>query len=363
MPQLQVPCNHCAQCSLPISTIQYVRCYHCNRNFHFSPCCSLSENSHASMSQTKKNDWKCHVCKPRKSPNNTYKTFVFGESNTNQNNESPNRNLAECQANNEKQQKQQRVDDETVNNNTKRFKETETTSTYQQNDISELKTGMVDLKSSLQQIVTSMASLSADLKSHMDSALAEMNRNVATIAAQVSELQKKDQEKTVQIGELTKRLQQLEQKALEKNIEINNVENMETEPEVIVKRITDALGVDMSAEHISKMYKIKRKKKVVVEFASLNKKKEFMGKLKGHRIQASVLREEENSDCGGYIYINDELTPHNRQILWAAKTKAKENGWKFVWVRNGHIYARRNENSSFIIINNASELELITESS
>ncbi|XP_059221251.1 uncharacterized protein LOC131995940 [Stomoxys calcitrans] len=307
------------------------------------------------MSQTKKNDWKCHVCKPRKSPNNIYKTFVFGDTNTNQSSESP-KNI-------EKQHKQQRVDDETNNNNTKRFKETEASSTVNtQNDIAELKNGMVDLKSTMQQIVMSLSSLSSDLKNHMDSALAEMNKNVATIAAQVCELQRKDEEKAAKINELTKRVQQLEQKSIENNIEINNVENMEIETEVIVKRIADALGVDMTSEHMSKAYKIKRKNKIIVEFATHHKKKEIMSKLKGHRIHASVVRGEENSEGDDYVYINDELTPHIRRILWAAKTKAKENEWKFIWIRNGHIYARKNEKSPFIIINNASDLELITKS-
>lgn len=40
-----------------------------------------------------------------------------------------------------------------------------------------------------------------------------------------------------------------------------------------------------------------------------------------------------------------------------SKTKATECEWKFVWVRNGCIYARKNENSCFIIINNEADLE------
>ncbi|XP_059217663.1 uncharacterized protein LOC131997085 [Stomoxys calcitrans] len=367
MSHLQVPVNKCSQCLLPITSIQYVRCYQCNRNFHHSPCCSLSESSHASMSTSKKNDWKCHICKPRKSPNNAYKTFVFGgTNNSSQSIESP-KTIPE-----EQQNKQQREDDEINTNNTKRFKEAATAlninnnnsssneTTNTRDDIAELKTGMVDLKSSLQLIAASISSLSIDLKSHMDSALVEMNKNVATIAAQVVELQKKDKEKSEQIDELNKRIQRLEQQAIDKNIEINNVEDMDIEAEVLVKRITDSLGVDVSRDHISHTYKIKRKKKIIVEFSTLNKKKELMGKLKSHRVKANVAKGEPENESGGYVYINDELTMHNRRLLWAAKMKAKENGWKFVWVRNGVIYARKNESSSLIILYNASDLESIT---
>lgn len=86
-----------------------------------------------------------------------------------------------------------------------------------------------------------------------------------------------------------------------------------------------------------------------------------MSKIKNHRIDINTLHDSTNIPTNNYIYINDELTPHNRRLLWMAKIKAKENKWKFVWIRDSHIYARRNENSSTIIINNSADIENINE--
>lgn len=54
------------------------------------------------------------------------------------------------------------------------------------------------------------------------------------------------------------------------------------------------------------------------------------------------------------------MTANNRRLLWLGKTKAKEHNWKFVWVRNGYIYARKNEKTSPIIITNSADIESIT---
>lgn len=93
----------------------------------------------------------------------------------------------------------------------------------------------------------------------------------------------------------------------------------------------------------------------------MNKKKELMANLKRHRVDENVLSDS-IVPTNKYVYVNDELTPTYRRLLWLAKTKAKENGWKYVWVKNGHIFARRNENSHQTIINNAADIELITKS-
>ena len=82
-----------------------------------------------------------------------------------------------------------------------------------------------------------------------------------------------------------------------------------------------------------------------------------MGKIKRHRIESSVVTGDNNDK--NHMFINEQLTAHKRHLLWLAKTKAKESNWSFVWVKNGNIFAKRNEISNPIIINNTSDIELI----
>lgn len=84
-----------------------------------------------------------------------------------------------------------------------------------------------------------------------------------------------------------------------------------------------------------------------------------MNKMKGRRLGVNILSGGNSNPTNNYMYVNDEVTPHNKRLLWMTKTEAKECGWKYVWVRNGHIYARQNENSSAILINNTADIEAI----
>lgn len=89
-----------------------------------------------------------------------------------------------------------------------------------------------------------------------------------------------------------------------------------------------------------------------------------MSKIHRHRIVVNELNKQNENNINknnttNYIFINDQLTPHNRRMLWLAKTKASESKWDFVWVRNGNIIAKKTENSTPIIIYNASDIEVI----
>lgn len=158
------------------------------------------------------------------------------------------------------------------------------------------------------------------------------------------------------------RINKLEQQMLSKNIEIKNVQNNKISAMDVVKKIAASKNINIKEEDMNKAYSIKkRENKIIVEFSSLNKKLELMSKIERHRIEAEIINtNEENNGSKKYIYINDQLSYNNRQLLWITKTKAKECKWKFVWVKNGNIFTRRNENSPPILINNIADIESIT---
>ncbi|XP_047997244.1 uncharacterized protein LOC125234864 [Leguminivora glycinivorella] len=43
------------------------------------------------------------------------------------------------------------------------------------------------------------------------------------------------------------------------------------------------------------------------------------------------------------LYLNDRLTKTNRSIFWQARQAANAANWKYVWTRDGRIYARRSD--------------------
>ena len=56
------------------------------------------------------------------------------------------------------------------------------------------------------------------------------------------------------------------------------------------------------------------------------------------------------------IFINDELTALNRNLLWNAKIKAKEHNWKYVWIKDGRILAKKNDADRPIYIRKLSDV-------
>lgn len=158
---------------------------------------------------------------------------------------------------------------------------------------------------------------------------------------------------------------ELEQQAIGKNIEIKNVKDIQMSATDVIKNIADSLTVTIEPTDIDNAFRLpKNENKIIVKFSSLNKKNELMQKVRAHRIDSRVLSKDDNrnntTNNTNYIYLNDELTHNNRRLLWLTKEKVKICNWKFVWVKNGNILARKMENSPAIIINTEADIELIT---
>lgn len=56
------------------------------------------------------------------------------------------------------------------------------------------------------------------------------------------------------------------------------------------------------------------------------------------------------------VYVCEHLSPANKALHAAARIRSRELGYKFVWVRNGHIFMRKDETSRFIHIKNKQTL-------
>lgn len=327
----------CNQCKNEIKTATYVKCYNCNAKYHFSTCSPLSEFTYSTMTAEKKTNWRCHVCKPRsKSPNNIYQAFVFDENN---------------------HSKPIRDDEGPVENErAKKFKDSLSLNTLNTNICSlqsDFNKNMDEMKSQIQMLAITVNSL--------NSQITNMSATLSTLVTQVSDLSERDKAKEKQINIMDSRINKIEQKMIVKNIELKNVNSQISEIDAI-KKIGASVEVIISDTDIEKAYRLKRQtNKIIIEFTSLNKKTELMNKLKRHRVEASLINTNGNNDSSvKYIYINDQLTFNNRQLLWIAKTKAHEAKWKYAWVKNGNIFARKNENTPSIIINNATDIESIT---
>lgn len=342
----------CNTCNSAITTTTYVKCFNCKSNYHFSSCCPLSESTYSSMYGERKANWKCQKCKPRsKSPNNVYQAFVFDDKN--QQTTLRDDDIVENSEENRAKIHQDSLALNTVNS----------TLCSVQSDVNDLKSDIKDIKTNLEQLSAITNNSHTQIRDEITSALSTITTTLSKLVDQVKELVEKDKQKEHQINAIDTRINQIEQQFIVKNIEIKNVTNKEMSPYEIIKTIASSVDVEMSEADISNAYRLKRQSdKIVAEFTSLNKKRELMSKITRHRVDADIINNNrnENNNNNNHIYINDQLTFNNKRLLWTTKTKAREANWKYVWVRDGKIFARKIENSPAININNVYDIGSIT---
>lgn len=328
-------CNQCRK-SLPEN---HVKCFQCKAGYHFNPCTTVSENTYASMNAERRADWKCQVCRQRnKSPNNICQEITFNET-TNQ----------------QKQLRDEENEDSEGNNN-KRFKDSISLNAVE-SKLSSVQSELKALNTTIEQLSTSISTSNRET----NNTLSQIAATLATLTAQVVELNEKDKQKEKRIDEMDTRINKLEQRFLEKNIEVNNIQNKELCATDVIKKIASTVNVVINNSDISNAYRTRREEKIVVEFCSLSKKRELMSKIIKHRIESSVINVSSTANNHTYVFVNDQLSAYYRKLLWLAKTKAKETNWKFVWVKNGTIFARKKEGSRAIIISNATDIESINQ--
>jgi len=59
------------------------------------------------------------------------------------------------------------------------------------------------------------------------------------------------------------------------------------------------------------------------------------------------------------FFLNENLTLKNRQLLFHAKKKRKNNQWKYLWTSNGRNFARKIDTSFAIQIKNQCDIQKI----
>lgn len=334
----------CNQCNSNITTTKYVKCSKCSSYYHLSQFCSMTEKAYNATYGDKKTEWRCHQCKGRSKSesNNAYQTIVFDDIS--------------------QQKKQRQYDDEDCEStsSSKKFKES--------TSLGSLSSGLFSVQSDLKEIKTSIELLNntviasnvqnSTIIEELKNSIKAMATSITSLATQVTDLYERESRQDQKICQIDKTVNKIDQALIKNNIEIKNVTNSNMSASEIIKTIAASVDVQINNFDINNSYRVKNAdNKAIIEFTTLNKKRELMSKIQRHRIDASIVNKD--SVDNKFIYINDQLTAYNRRLLWSAKTKAKECSWKFVWVRGGTICARKTENSPLIIINSTADIELI----
>lgn len=184
-------------------------------------------------------------------------------------------------------------------------------------------------------------------------------KDIKELTKKIENLQeeKKQQDKT--ITELTDKLHEMEQRQLSTFIEISNVKNITNERvKDTVALVAAALNVNDTLGSIERMYRVQTRKndrpaKIVVKFCSEGARARWLDKTVSRGLSSHTVFKDDSSER---IFVSEHQSAYYRRLFYLAKERSREKSWRYVWMKSGRIFARRDESMTPIRIFNESDV-------
>lgn len=148
------------------------------------------------------------------------------------------------------------------------------------------------------------------------------------------------------VYDLENRINEFEQYSRNKNLEIKGVEEMPNENlKCTIAKIANKIGATSVSElDIDVVHRINNRnntepRDIIVQF----KDRESRNKIMDRRREKVTSREVTNGKSEKFIYVNEHLTAYNKKLLWETKSRCREIQFKFIWTKDGKIFARKDE--------------------
>lgn len=224
--------------------------------------------------------------------------------------------------------------------------------------------GLLVMKSTIDELRVTVNELKESVEfnsAQYDTLLKKTTTNetgVKELRVEVSVLRTTISENAAHIVQLQAELNETEQHSRLPNLEIHGMPV--TPNENLMHNVADlAQQLELSAFHPSQIITLHRlhgqegkTPPVLIKFVSAEVRGSWLnarGKLRALVLNKSVPE----------IYFNENLTKFNRNLFWQARTRGKINHFKYVWVRNGKIFAKRADEATSVRIRYEQDLERI----
>lgn len=164
-----------------------------------------------------------------------------------------------------------------------------------------------------------------------------------------------------ELKKMADKVNNIEQEALNNNIEIMGVP---VTPNENCLEIVNAVGkiLEVNSEDITSASRAKSSKNlstnnnVVVRLNNPNQKHFWIKQFRNRKV---VLASDLHKSLPRTkIYVNEHLTSKNKKILYLTKQKAKDL-YKYVWVKNGEIFIRKDDASKILKVSSVDEISKI----
>ena len=158
-----------------------------------------------------------------------------------------------------------------------------------------------------------------------------------------------------------KSLNDLEQYTRRDSVEIRGIplpeESQEEDTNEIVLQLSQKMGIPLERKDISVSHRIRSRSLVdpaiIVKFV----RREVRERLyRARKRLKSITTADFGFSVEKKIFINESLTPKNKELFKDCLRFKKDNNFKFLWTNAGKIFLRRNADSPVILINSSADI-------
>lgn len=206
----------------------------------------------------------------------------------------------------------------------------------------------------------------ADSVNFMGNKFDEFNNTVSKLLNEMKELRKENRKISdinrnlvTEVNILKQKIDDIEQKSLEKMVEISGIPISKDEDcAKIAEEIAAKLNV---AIHVKKAVRIPIKNnqfsKILVWLSHKDMKSNLVTKCKRNR---DLFAKQINSNWSSTvrIFINEHITKVRRHLLFKTKEAAKEKLYKYVWINEGDILVRKDDQSKVFRIRELGDIAM-----
>ncbi|XP_053603583.1 uncharacterized protein LOC128671267 [Plodia interpunctella] len=329
-------CGTCAGCQNLITDKEYLICFLCRKQYDLI-CANVSQQRfYNTLTGEHRLSWQCVCCVSKKPKSDNTNTPVRGVSDG----VNLNRGAAACNLS-------QNLDDSSALNDTLDM-------TDMQVFLLEARQWREEMKAMRVQLgifTTTIAKLTEKLEDS-DRRCNQLEGRVNSLENQISELNSNsDKSLLATIEQLKSELNDRDQDSLGNDLEISNIPEDKGENLLhIVTAIADKLSVNMTVQDIVSATRVGRS----AEAAGVENTRHrpivvrvVRRALRDELLRSARVRRGATTEGIGLpaphrrFYINERLTKTNRFLFSRARELGKSRGWRYVWTKDGKIFARR----------------------
>ncbi|CAB0015907.1 unnamed protein product, partial [Nesidiocoris tenuis] len=168
---------------------------------------------------------------------------------------------------------------------------------------------------------------------------------ITSLKSSMVSLEKENSELKTTVGELQKKVDLLEQNSRSAAVEVHGVPETHNEECIqIVSAVSQALKVNCGA--VKRAFRVgpvrkDRPRKILAELESSETRETLVAAA---RLDKSLTANDIHKNWPKErIYINENLTSFRAELLRRAKSKGKEKGFRYIWVKNFTVFMRKAE--------------------